>query len=121
MSPFDSLSKGMLSISARTDEADGLVVQWVGRSDERDPAEFLNPYLGKLAGQAGKSAVVVDFRRLEYMNSSTIKPIIRFVQALAANAPKVTVHYNAAQKWQAISFDALRTVFLPLKNVAVVG
>lgn len=84
---------------------------WRGKSADREPGRFLVPVLSDAIEQArGEGAtLVLDFRELEYMNSSTFTPVVKAIgDARKAGIP-VVLEYSLERKWQALSFSALRT------------
>ena len=100
--------------------SDQLVVRWLGRSEDRDPSQTLQPLLDSLSEHfRGASSVELDFRALEYMNSSTVRPILNLVQRASASAGNVRVLYDASKTWQRMSFLAIGTALRHLTNVQV--
>ena len=88
-----------------------LLMTLTGRSDARDPSDFLEPLLIS-AGErsvAGSKRLVLDFRKLEAMNSSTVGPILRAIER-ARRVPKaqLTVRYDHTLRWQTITFSVLK-------------
>lgn len=94
---------------------------WLGRSVERDPAKSLAPFFGSIEQQLGDRSVELDFRSLEFMNSSTVKPILMFCQSASTKARAVSVRYDSQKTWQRLSFGLLRAVSSTWKNVTVEG
>lgn len=80
-----------------------------GKSILREPAEFLMPLLIKSLSAAGNEGkrLVLDFRELTYMNSSTLTPLIKILERARAGRTEVTTLYLKDLKWQDISFSAL--------------
>lgn len=97
------------------------VIDWTGESDTRDPSSHIGPYLSELASRLHGKAVRLRFDGLQYMNSSTVTPIMQFVRELSAVAKRVTVHYDESVQWQATSFRAMRVVARRWPNVEVLG
>jgi len=97
---------------------DGKLVRcdWSGRSVEREADLTLRPFFDRLLAraQALGTAIEMHFEKLEYFNSSTIAALVQFIRAAQRSAVAVTVAYDASQKWQAISFDALKRALRPL-------
>jgi len=93
-------------------EADATKIVWSGRSTARDPVSFIGPLLTEalLRTPEGEKEIVLDFRALEYMNSSTITPLIRLLHEAKKSRHRVVVLYSKAAKWQELSFSAL-TIF----------
>lgn len=87
-------------------------VVWTGRSTARDPMGFIGPVLTEARRIAIASGVklVLDFRALAYMNSSTITSVIRLLREASKSADHVLVIYQRAARWQELSFSAL-TIF----------
>lgn len=99
---------------------DKLIVRWLGRSEARDPGRVLQKVLEAVgADVSGAEAVEFDFRSLEYMNSSTIHPILKLVQAASANTGRVRIVYDGSKNWQRLSFMAMGAVLAGLSNVEV--
>jgi len=90
-----------------TDEA--VCLEWRGQSMAREPARFLLPVLSKALdlGLQREKRLVIDFQQLEYLNSSTITPVIRILEHARRGHSRVRIVYNKALKWQALSFTAL--------------
>jgi hypothetical protein len=100
-----------LSLDVRHDEG-AVTVVWTGRSMAREPVTFIGPILAeayRVGAEAG-APLVLDFRALEYMNSSTITPVIRILREASKGTGRVLVLYQRAAKWQELSFSAL-TIF----------
>jgi hypothetical protein len=92
----ETFQHGDLKLEAR-DGSTGPVLTWLGRSTARDPGNFIGPILANLykqASSAGKG-LVLDFRKLEYMNSSTITPVIRLLHEAKKGGGKVSIVYTA--------------------------
>lgn len=97
------------------------VMDWLGQSDSRNPAAALNPYLDSLLEEMEDVELTINFAELEYMNSSTVPPIIQFLKKLDAQEIQTQVTYKAASKWQSASFKALETFSRILKCLKVKG
>ncbi|HEU4577484.1 MAG TPA: hypothetical protein VFS67_04465 [Polyangiaceae bacterium] len=97
-----------------------LVVRWLGRSDGTDPSGTFRPLLEALSADVSKAqSVEFDFRSLEYMNSSSIRPILKLVQGASGSASSVRVVYDKNKTWQRLSFMAIGTALAGLNNVEV--
>ena len=97
------------------------LMQWHGQSVDRSPSALLNPYLDGLINDLKGTELIVDFIKLEYMNSSTVPPIIQFLKNIDASGITTTITYDANSKWQAASFKALETLALMMNNITVTG
>jgi hypothetical protein len=95
-----------------SDEGDEVLVRWLGRSTARDPRGFLQPILSRVleASLAQKKPLVLDFRALEYFNSSTITPVVRLLQQVKAQNGRAVVRYRADLNWQRLNFSALHVL-----------
>jgi hypothetical protein len=103
------------------EQNDLVKLQWLGRSELRNPAEVLNPYLDSIVTKLKGKNIVVDYSKLEYMNSSTVPPIIKFIKSCNQNELNTKVHFDKNSEWQNASFKPLQTVCMVLKNVVVEG
>lgn len=97
-------------------------LSWLGRSVERDPAKALSPFFGTVEShlQADRS-VELDFRNLEFMNSSTVKPILTFCASASTKVRAVSVRYDSQKTWQRLSFGLLKALSTSWTNVTVEG
>lgn len=112
---------GNLQIQVSSDQKLRTLVEWCGESDALDPSAALTPYLQELARSLRGRAVEIRFDKLKYMNSSTVTPLMQFLQDLSSVSENVTVLYRADLQWQATSFRAMRVVARKWSNVKVVG
>ncbi|WCL50453.1 hypothetical protein [Leptospira sp. GIMC2001] len=102
-------------------QGDSVMMQWLGRSESRNPAEYLNPYLENFISNIQGKNLVIDYTKLEFMNSSTVPPIIKLIKSCSTNDIKVTIHFNKIVEWQNASFKPLQTVCMNLKNIKIEG
>lgn len=81
---------------------------FTGVSGEYEPFRYINPVLNEARQTCidGNKSLVLDFLNLKYMNSSTITPIIKFLERHAENY-NITILYRSDLKWQEVSFTAL--------------
>lgn len=63
-------------------------IDWVGTSDERESGNTLVPYFAELMAEIKTQKALVDFRNLEYMNTSTVRPILHLLQKLRQEKSK---------------------------------
>jgi len=98
-------------------------VVWTGRSTARDPVAFIGPVLSEALARSveGDKQLVLDFQALEYMNSSTITPVIRILHEAKRGKHRVLVLYNKAAKWQELSFSALTIFETNDEHIAIRG
>ena len=104
----DKFVDGSLHLEWHEDAAN-VTVLWTGRSVAREPGLFILPIMTRAmeCAQRHEKRVVLDFRQLEYLNSSTITPVIRTLEQAKRGSNQVTVLYTSALKWQALAFSAL--------------
>ncbi len=108
--PAGGSASGDLQLDVRRPAPDRIEVHWRGKSNSRTPGAFLDPFLKRVTedARAGGATVEMHFEALEFFNSSTITSIIQFVQEMRAALLTLVIFYNPRQKWQRLSFDALR-------------
>ena len=84
-------------------------VEWEGKSIDREPANFISPILAKILNRASvkKKRITMDFRKLSYMNSSTITPVIKVLERAKKSKTKITIFYKKSLNWQELNFSAL--------------
>ncbi len=117
---MNNLKSGSLEIEVK--ESNGKVsVLWKGVSDERDPSSFLNPFLDRVTRVAKGAECDVAFEKLEYMNSSTVQPIVQFIKKLNENEIKTLITYDAGSDWQPASFKALVSLSKMMPYISVKG
>ncbi len=103
---MDKVVYGSLTISTEKQEGK-TIVRLMGRSDSRRPSAILAPFFKDLLAM-NCAELVVDFGKLEYINSPTIPPIIRFIKQLEAQKTKSEFIYDSNSEWQVISFGVLQ-------------
>lgn len=105
----ETFIKNLLKLDVE-EKADAICVTWRGKSIDRDPGAFLNPILfnilEKSTGENKK--VILDFKKIDYMNSSTIMSISKFIEKGKEDNNTIQVYYNGSRKWQELSFSALK-------------
>lgn len=108
MNKLKKYSAKHLSVEV-TEHKDRIDVMWEGKSIDREPGEFLSPVLSKILQKANKGdkRIILDFRRLSYMNSSTITPVIKILERAKKGITKISILYEKAIKWQELNFSAL--------------
>jgi hypothetical protein len=103
-------TQGDLSLEL-ADAPGELRLTWRGKSADREPSRFLVPVLTAALERAhhAKVPLVLDFRELEYMNSSTFTPVVKALDESRRLSVPIVLEYALARRWQALSFSALRT------------
>ena len=108
MGKIESFIQNLLKIEVKENQ-DKHTFLWTGKSIDRNPSGFITPILvtGLKKGLDLNKRVVMDFRKLEYMNSSTITPIIKVLDRAKRGTNQITVIYDKTLKWQELSFSAM--------------
>ncbi len=115
-----NLSEGRLNINFIEDGAK-VRLAWLGKSESLVPGDVLNPYINQIVPKLVGKNVVVDFRDFEYMNSSTVAPIIYLLKQLGDKSIPTVVYYKKNLNWQRNSFKMLETICITLKTVKIEG
>jgi len=98
----------------------GWVMRWTGSSDARTPQEFIQPIVEFVLERTENGSVTIDFTGLEFMNSSTVSPIIGLLKSLNAKSIATRVVFSSAD-WQQTHLRCLKTISRVLEHVTVVG
>ena len=95
-----------------------LRVRLSGRSSSREAGKTLAPLFDRILGEAkaDRLLLVLHFEKLEYFNSATIAALVQFIRAAHETGVALTVVYDGQQRWQAMSFDALRRALRPFET-----
>lgn len=117
---LENFKHGALSVTIRIEDGKAFM-DWLGQSDSRNPAVELNPYLDSLVENLNVPELTIRFNDLEYMNSSTVPPIIQLLKKLNSKEINTTITYNVESKWQAASFKALDSFSKVLNYINVKG
>jgi hypothetical protein len=98
--------------------AGSLRVRLSGRSSSREAGKALAPLFDRILSEAKNEGLllVLHFEKLEYFNSSTIAALVQFIRAAHETGVPLTVVYDGQQRWQAMSFDALRRALRPFES-----
>ncbi len=117
---MSDFSSGELLIKIE-DRGDDVIMEWTGRSRDRDPSGLLLPFFDELVAKTIGKKLKIDFQNLISMNSSTVPPIVELVKNLEKNNITTEIQYNAESEWQKASFKALETVVMGFECVKVHG
>ena len=84
----------------------GIDLQWEGKSIDREPANFISPILAEILSRAAAKSkrITMDFRKLSYMNSSTITPVIKILERAKKSKTKITIFYKKSSRYR-VNFD----------------
>ncbi len=107
---MDPLVLGAFKIEARGGPGgEPVVLEWRGVCNEKEPRQWLDPFLGRAMSEAaGSGEIELHFEELEYGNSSMLASIIDFTQAALAKGLRLVFVFAPARRWQKLSFEALR-------------
>ena len=110
---FAPLSAEGLSITPQM-SGDVLRVKMTGAVEMRDPGELLNPYwngLDDAAREKNLKRVEVDLRDVNFMNSSGILTLVRWITRAKAHPPgqayTLVLQYDRNVTWQRTSIPTL--------------
>ena len=106
-----------------SEDTDSVAVKWTGKSTNRRPSTFITPVLTNALQRANdiSKTLVLDFRELEYMNSSTITPIIKVLERAKKGTSRIAVLFQESLRWQNLSFSALRVFETKDRRVEIRG
>ena len=122
MGKNESFVSNLLKVEVK-ETIDAIVANWTGKSVDRNPSKFITPILVDLLKRSNevKKRFILDFQKLDYMNSSTITPIIKILERAKKGNGQITVIYNKLLKWQDLSFSALKIFQTKDKRVEIRG
>lgn len=122
MGKKESFVSNLLKVEVK-ETIDAIVANWTGKSVDRNPSKFITPILVNLLEKSNevKKRFILDFQKLEYMNSSTITPIIKILERAKNGNGQISVIYNKLLKWQDLSFSALKIFQTKDKRVEIRG
>ncbi|MEE9517086.1 MAG: hypothetical protein V3V52_08275 [Candidatus Adiutricales bacterium] len=105
------------------EKSESINVCWTGKSIDRNPGKFITPILASVLDKSvsGKKEIILDFRKLAYLNSSTITPIIKVLERAKRGTIRVTILYDKSLKWQELNFSALEIFITEDKRVDIEG
>ncbi|MEX0623413.1 hypothetical protein [Saccharospirillum sp.] len=104
-------SDGTLKIDKQTSD-DEVILNLSGKSIIRDSMDTLLPIFKASLEEAvsADKRLVLDFRPVSYMNSSSFAPVIKVLEKARTGKAHLAVLYNGNEKWQETSFSAM-TIF----------
>ena len=91
------------------EKKDAITINWSGKSVDREPGKFITPILVNAIRRSSglNKKIILDFRKLAYMNSSSITPVIKILERAKRGRTQIRVVYKKSLKWQDLSFSAL--------------
>ncbi len=115
---MENFEKGSLTISL-IKSGNTMIMDWNGQSDDRDPSALLDPYFDRIIDDLKGIDLTIKFEKLEYMNSSTVQPIVLLLKKLNTHEIKTFITYDTTSKWQTASFKALKAFSSMLPSISI--
>jgi len=112
MSELQTLSADGLQV-VPTISGDAVRIKMTGAVEMRDPGEVLTPFWNEVDDEARRLAVKrveVDVRDLNFMNSSGILTLVRWITKAKSHAPhayQIALQYDRNVTWQRTSIPTL--------------
>ena len=105
------------------EKKDAIKISWSGKSIDREPGKFITPILVNAIRRSSglNKKIIVDFRELAYMNSSSITPVIKILERAKRGRTQIRVVYRKSLKWQDLSFSALEIFRTKDRRVEIKG
>ena len=122
MKKTETFANNLLNIKV-TEDQDNILIHWSGKSIDRKPNKFITPILMKSLKRSidHEKKMILDFCNIEYMNSSTITPIIKILERAKRSKINVRVEYLDSLKWQQLIFSALEIFQTKDKRIIIQG
>jgi hypothetical protein len=105
------------------EKKDAIKISWSGKSIDREPGKFITPILVNAIRRSSglNKKIILDFRELAYMNSSSITPVIKILERAKRGRTHIRVVYRKSLKWQDLSFSALEIFKTKDRRVEIKG
>lgn len=113
-----SFSQERMRVSV-IDQERQVIVSWRGVFDALNPHQTLGEFLWKQQEALRNKDVLIDFSKMEFLNSATLSVMLRFVKELDAITPKLTLKFNTTESWQMVSFRCMKAISRTLKHTEV--
>lgn len=94
-------------------------MKFFGESDSANVSKELRDLFGSYEALAAERGLLLDFRELEYMNSSSFPPIVELIRDLHTRQSPVTVLYSQSKPWQRTPFTAISSIASVYDNLTV--
>lgn len=94
-----------------------------GKCIIRDANDTLLPVFTRALEEAESAGLrlVLDFRPVSYMNSSSFAPVIKTLEKARRGDTALTLRYDSQQKWQTVSFSAMTIFRTPDGRIRIDG
>ena len=83
---------------------------WEGECDFRNPLEVLTQPLNDLLPAVADRKLVLDFRGLTFMNSSSVTPLVAFIKTACTKGIRIHLIYDPRLSWQRITASSMRAL-----------
>ncbi len=122
MEKAETFTSSLLTIEVSENET-SFNIRWTGISIEREPTRFITPVLVDVIKKSSdrNKRIILDFRELAYMNSSTITPVIKILERAKRGETQIEVVYQKSLKWQDLIFSALEIFQTNDRRVEIKG
>lgn len=122
MEKAETFTSSLLTIEVKENET-SFNIRWTGISIEREPTRFITPVLVDVIKKSSdrNKRIILDFRELAYMNSSTITPVIKILERAKRGETQIEVVYQKSLKWQDLIFTALEIFQTNDRRVEIKG
>ncbi|MBW2310703.1 MAG: hypothetical protein JRF35_06470 [Deltaproteobacteria bacterium] len=122
MGKGETFTSNLLTIEVNENEA-SFNIKWMGTSIEREPTRFITPILVDFIKKSidCNKKIILDFRELGYMNSSTITPVIKILERAKRGRNQIEVLYQKSLKWQDLIFSALEIFQTKDRRIQIKG
>lgn len=122
MGKAETFTSNLLTIEVNENET-SFNIRWTGISIEREPTRFITPILVDVIRKSSdhNKRIILDFRELAYMNSSTITPVIKILERAKRGETQIEVVYQQSLKWQDLIFSALEIFQTRDRRVEIKG
>lgn len=122
MGNAEIFTSNLMSLEVKENDT-SINIKWTGVSIEREPSKFITPILVNAIKNSSdrNKRIILDFRELAYMNSSTITPVIKILERAKRGETQIEVLYQKSMKWQDIIFSALEIFQTKDRRVEIKG
>ena len=122
MTHRETYASGLLIMEIEEGDS-SIEITFLGKSTEREPGKFITPVLTEVIQNSRKynKVISMNFLKLEYMNSSTITPIIRMLESTKKSTENISILYDKSKKWQDLCFTALKIFETKDSRIKITG
>lgn len=118
---METFKSNLLTIEIAEDDS-SINIKWLGKSIDREPGVFVIPIITEAMERGSDSRkIIMDFRSLEFMNSSSITPISKILEIAKGGSCRLQILYNKSANWQELSFSALKIFETRDKRIEITG